>query len=251
MRGVSGVLAPEVIAVFQPVVELRGLSVVGYEALARPSDGSSPEELFAAARAEGRLGEVDRACRTAALDAAAAAGLGAPFALFLNADADALEFDTPELPHGSATLILEITERALTERPETVLRTLTRLRTRGWGVSLDDVGADSRSLATMPLVYPDVIKLDLRLLGERDPGDLARVVTAVARRRSGATRPCSRRALTRRRRWSSHAPSGRRSARGTCWASRRRCPRCCPRWPGRCASRVRVRTSTGRCRSSA
>ena len=98
MRGVSGVLAPEVIAVFQPVVELRGLSVVGYEALARPTDGTSPEELFEAARAEGRLAEVDRACRTAALERRAAAGLGAPFALFLNADADALEIDMPELP---------------------------------------------------------------------------------------------------------------------------------------------------------
>ena len=60
-----------------------------------------------------------------------------------------------------------------------MLRTLTELRTRGWGVSLDDVGADSRSLAVMPLLYPDVIKLDLRLLAERDPVDVARVVTAV------------------------------------------------------------------------
>ncbi len=31
----------------------------------------------------------------------------------------------------------------------------------------------------MPLLYPDVIKLDLRLLAERDPLDVARVVTAV------------------------------------------------------------------------
>ena len=233
MPGVSGVLAPEVVAVFQPVVELRGLGVVGYEALARPSDGSSPEELFAAARAAGQLGEVDRACRTAALDAAAAAGLGAPFALFLNADADALELDLPELPHGSATLILEITEQALTERPEAVLRTLTRLRTRGWGVSLDDVGADSRSLAVMPLVYPDVIKLDLRLLGEREPADLARVVTAVgaeAERRhatvlaEGIDTPATlelARAVGRVAR-----------ARATCSASRRRCPPRC-RSPGR------------------
>jgi hypothetical protein len=60
-----------------------------------------------------------------------------------------------------------------------VLRTLTALRTHGWGVSLDDIGADSRSLALMPLLYPDVIKLDLSLLGERDPADIARVVTAV------------------------------------------------------------------------
>jgi EAL domain-containing protein (putative c-di-GMP-specific phosphodiesterase class I) len=176
---VHGALTSQLVTVFQPIVELRELCVIGYEALARPADGSSPEHLFATARAQGTLGEVDQACRAAALHAAAAAGLGAPFALFLNAEADALEIDTPDLPHGSATLILDVTEHALTQRPEAVLRTLTRLRTRGWGVSLDDVGADSRSLAVMPLVYPDVIKLDLRLLADRSPADLARVVTAV------------------------------------------------------------------------
>ena len=180
-----------VVAAFQPIFDLRDGCVVGYEALARPRDGSSPEELFARARAEGRLGEVDRECRAAALRDAAAAGLGAPFALFLNADAGALELDLPDLPHGGATLIMEITESALTERPEAVLRTLTRLRTRGWGVSLDDVGGDSRSLATMPLLYPDVIKLDLRLLAERDPLDVARVVT---RRRGRGREPARDRA---------------------------------------------------------
>jgi EAL domain-containing protein (putative c-di-GMP-specific phosphodiesterase class I) len=168
-----------VVAAFQPIFDLRDGCVIGYEALARPSDGSSPEEFFALARAEGRLAEVDRACRAAALTEAAAAGLGAPFALFLNADAHVLEHELPDLPRGSATLIMEITETALTEHPEMVLRTLTALRTRGWGVSLDDVGADSRSLAIMPLLYPDVIKLDLRLLAERESIDVARVVTAV------------------------------------------------------------------------
>ncbi len=169
----------DVIPAFQPIFDLRDGSVVGYEALARPRDGSSPEALFAAAREQGRLSEVDRACRAAALRAAAAGGLRAPFALFVNADAGALELELPELPLGGATLVIEITETALTERPEPVLRTLTELRTLGWGVSLDDVGADSRSLALMPLLYPDVIKLDLRLLGEREPADFARVVTAV------------------------------------------------------------------------
>src|ERR1700754_3976344 len=169
----------EVVAAFQPIIDLRDGAVVGYEALARPRAGTSPEQLFARARAEGRLSEVDRACRATALRDAAAAGLGAPFALFLNADAGALELELPDLPLGGATLVMEITESALTERPEAVLRTLTQLRTRGWGVSLDDVGADSRSLAVMPLLYPDVIKLDLKLLAERDPLDVARVVTAV------------------------------------------------------------------------
>lgn len=175
-----GVRAPSVVAVFQPIFDLRDMCVIGYEALARPHDGTPPEELFAQARVDGRLAEVDRACRVAALREAATAGLGAPLALFLNADAGALELELPDLPTGGgATLVIEITESALTQNPETVLRTLTQLRTRGWGVSLDDVGADSRSLATMPLLYPDVIKLDLQLLAQRTPEDVARVVTAV------------------------------------------------------------------------
>ena len=58
--------------VYQPIVDLRDGGVVGYEALARGrgDDGpSSPEALFAAARAHGRVAELDRACREAALDA--------------------------------------------------------------------------------------------------------------------------------------------------------------------------------------
>jgi EAL domain-containing protein (putative c-di-GMP-specific phosphodiesterase class I) len=176
---VTGAHASGAYAAFQPIVDLRDYSVVGYEALARPTDGSSPEAMFAAAREAGTLAEVDRACRTLALEQARTAGLGAPFALFLNADASALEVDMPELPMSGPTLVLEITEQALTERPDVVLRTLAEVRTRGWGVSLDDVGADSRSLATMPLLYPDVIKLDLQRLDERDPVDVARVVTAI------------------------------------------------------------------------
>ncbi len=72
-----------------------------------------------------------------------------------------------------------MTEPALITRPEAMLRVLTRLRSAGWGIALDDVGGDSRSLALMSILYPDVIKLDLRLLGGRARPDVARVVTAV------------------------------------------------------------------------
>ena len=57
-----------------PIVDLRDGSVVGYEALARPVDGSSPSAMFAAAREQGTLAEVDRACRAAALEQAARRG---------------------------------------------------------------------------------------------------------------------------------------------------------------------------------
>jgi EAL domain-containing protein (putative c-di-GMP-specific phosphodiesterase class I) len=168
--------------VYQPIFDLRDGAVVGYEALARGADrngGAAPEELFAAARAQGRVTELDRACREAALRCALDKGLGAPFSLFVNADAGALVEDLPDTPPAGFTLVMEVTERALTERPEPLLRALTRLRTLGWGIALDDVGADSRSLALMPVLYPDVIKLDLRLLRDRSPEDLARIVTAV------------------------------------------------------------------------
>ena len=168
--------------VYQPIFDLRDGSVVGYEALARGRGGNglaSPEALFAAAREHGRVAELDRACREAALAGAVDGGLGAPFCLFVNADARALEDDLPGTPRAGFTLVMEVTERALTERPEPLLRALTELRRLGWGVALDDVGADSRSLALMPVLYPDVIKLDLRLLDDREPDDVARIVTAV------------------------------------------------------------------------
>src|SRR3954464_13579415 len=150
-----------VVAAFQPIIDLRDGCVVGYEALARPRDGSSPEQLFARARAEGRLSEVDRECRAAALRDAAAAGLGAPFALFLNADAGALELDLPDLPHGSATLIMALGASALTERPESVLRTLTRLRLRGPGHARARIVA-GRCRRRLALVGDDAAALSRR-----------------------------------------------------------------------------------------
>jgi EAL domain-containing protein (putative c-di-GMP-specific phosphodiesterase class I) len=168
--------------VFQPIVDLRDGSVVGYEALLR--NGSEESELhmaapmLAAARREDSVAALDHAARDAAIVTAARAGLAAPFCLFVNTDATSLERDVP-LPDSSLTLLMDVTEQALIERPEEVLRTLTELRTRGWGVALDDVGADSRSLALTSVLYPDVIKLDLRLLDERSPEDAARIVMAV------------------------------------------------------------------------
>ena len=64
-------------------------------------------------------------------------------------------------------------------RPDVLLRALTQFRAQGWGVALENVGADSRSLALMSLLYPDVIKLDLRRLQQRSPEDIARIVGAV------------------------------------------------------------------------
>jgi EAL domain-containing protein (putative c-di-GMP-specific phosphodiesterase class I) len=167
--------------VYQPVVDLRDGRVVGYEALVRGGPDTphgSPAELFALARAEDVVAEFDAACRAAAVrgfdhDAST------PFVLFLNAAAETLGDAAEVVAPARHTIVIEITEGALVARPDVLLRALTQFRSQGWGVALENVGADSRSLALMSLLYPDVIKLDLRRLQQRSPEDIARIVGAV------------------------------------------------------------------------
>ncbi|GAB3353366.1 hypothetical protein GCM10027300_19740 [Modestobacter lapidis] len=173
---------------FQPIVEIDTGSVVAYEALARGPEGPfrSPDALFAAARAAGLLAELDAACRAAALRGAVQQGLLAPLTVFVNVEPEVLD-DAPlaELARsvagvpGNLRVVLEITERALAARPAELLRTVDRVREFGWAIALDDVGADSLSLAFMPLLRPDVVKLDLRLVQERPGPAIAEIMNAV------------------------------------------------------------------------
>ncbi|MCW2510331.1 MAG: hypothetical protein JWP68_3479 [Modestobacter sp.] len=177
-----------VTSLFQPIVELDTGRVVAYEALARGPEGPlfAPDALFAAARAAGCLTELDQACRAAALRGAVQQGLLAPLTVFVNVEPDALDdaplatlFDRADQFPDDLRVVLEITERALAARPAELLRTVARVRELGWAVALDDVGAESLSLAFMPLLRPDVVKLDLRLVQERPGPAIAEIMNAV------------------------------------------------------------------------
>ena len=166
-------LATGLRTVYQPIVTLEDGAVVGYEALTRGPAGSdleSPLALFAAAQQAGRVVELDRACRQAAVARACAAGLRAPATLFFNAEPEALATGEPILTGrrpGDGTsphLCIEITERALAAHPAALLAHVERLRGDGYLIAVDDVGIDERSLALLPLLRPDVIKLDLSLI---------------------------------------------------------------------------------------
>ncbi|HTI32558.1 MAG TPA: EAL domain-containing protein, partial [Miltoncostaea sp.] len=132
-----------------------------------------------------RVGELDRACQLAAIAGARRAGLRAP--LFVNVEPDgitAASLDglarTAAVAGGEVPLVLEITERALTARPAELIDLLARARAAGWGIALDDVGTDPRSLALLPVVRPDVVKLDRALLQERPTPEAAGTITAIA-----------------------------------------------------------------------
>ena len=76
-------------------------------------------------------------------------------------------------------VILELTERDLVRRPADVLGAVYAARANGWGVALDDVGAHPDSLALMPLVRPDVVKLDMALVQGRQTTEVGRIASAV------------------------------------------------------------------------
>jgi EAL domain-containing protein (putative c-di-GMP-specific phosphodiesterase class I) len=179
-------------AAYQPVVSLETGQVLGYEALAR--GGRTPDELLADARDKGCIGELDWACRAAALTGALDAGLGSTLTLLVNVEPDTDGVVPDELAELVARaerelrVVLEITERAVVQRPSELLRVVDWARARDWGVALDDVGQDPASLALMPFLEPDLVKLDLHLVQQRPSPDIGSVMSAVAAQaeRSGA-----------------------------------------------------------------
>lgn len=176
-------------AVYQPIVRLSDRRPVGYEALARGPQGTElerPDLLFAAAAVEG-LGDIlDWECWRNSLRGALDSRLGNGAALFVNVEPSSAGSWVPEaedellaraLDHFP--LVVELTERALTQAPTELMSLVDDLRERGVRIALDDVGTDPRSLALMPFVRPDVIKLDLKLMQGRPSPAIAEVVQAV------------------------------------------------------------------------
>jgi diguanylate cyclase (GGDEF)-like protein/PAS domain S-box-containing protein len=176
-------------AVFQPIVTIATDEIVAYEALSRGPAGSileRPDRLFAAAHHAGRLEELDWLCRIRAVAAAMDARLGRDVALFVNCEPSAVGSPCPpeHLPtwaraQDQLELVLEITERAVTDRPAELSRLVGEHRAAGRGIALDDLGADVRSLALLPFIEPDVIKLDLRLVQDRPSTEQAAIVSAL------------------------------------------------------------------------
>jgi EAL domain-containing protein (putative c-di-GMP-specific phosphodiesterase class I) len=185
----GAVIASGLRSVYQPIVDLDTGTTVGYEALARGPIGSpleSPGALFEAARRQDRLDELDRGCWGTALRGALDANLRPPMALFVNVEPEAMGIGLP----SASTVVLrealerlnvffEVTERSLTERPAQLLDTVARMRRAGFGIALDDVGADRRSLALLPLLRPDVIKLDRSLIQSHPTLESGRVMNGV------------------------------------------------------------------------
>ncbi|MCS5713582.1 EAL domain-containing protein [Herbiconiux sp. CPCC 205716] len=169
---------------FQPIVEIASGRVVAHEALSRFADGGgavAPDVAFAEAYASGRIERVDADCLERAVDAAGGLGGRDAHELFLNVEPPTLwRSELPAALRHGLPVTIEITERALARDTGRLLGAIRRLRELGHAIAVDDLGAEPATLALLPLIAPDVIKLDMALIRERPDRNAARIMTAIA-----------------------------------------------------------------------
>lgn len=175
---------------YQPIFDCRDGRVVGMEALARWSpDGiewQAPGEFLAIADATGRTGELTRLVLARTLAECRPWETGLEVSINLAARdvvregmADAIAAIVEDAGANPASVMLEVTERALQIDPRRAAAQLAAFRDRGFRIALDDFGAGWSSLSQLRDLPLDRIKLDRALVGalSSDPG--ARAVTGM------------------------------------------------------------------------
>jgi EAL domain-containing protein (putative c-di-GMP-specific phosphodiesterase class I) len=151
--------------VFQPIVRLDSLEVIGVEALSRFEGGpSTPDRWFHEAASVGRGAELE----VASLGLAAAAIPQLPGNVYLSVNASPAlitAWGRREIPDTIPLdrVVLEITEHEQIDDYDKLMETLVPLRARGLRIAIDDAGAGYSSFRHILLIKPDVIKLDISI----------------------------------------------------------------------------------------
>lgn len=160
----------------QPVVDIKGGRILGYEALSRGPEGSpleTPDRLFSVGRQSNLLFSLERVCRRKAL-LAKSRFLGSQQSLFLNVDpqvvhearhqADITKEVVTTLGIDPGEVVLELTERTAISDYVAFARALEHYTQHGFRVAVDDVGAGYSNLRLIAEVKPDFIKVDMSLV---------------------------------------------------------------------------------------
>ena len=167
----------------QPLVECESGRVAGYEAVHRvvgESTLADPVAFTEAVADHPDAGELDSLRRRSALEAVAALGFGHADYTRVFLDAAAESFGSlPDDDWLRERLVLQLDALRVLTHPATSLRVAEQARRQGWTVALRAVGATPATLATLPLLDPEVVRLDGSVLGSRDLRHQADVFAAV------------------------------------------------------------------------
>ncbi|MDK1375799.1 MULTISPECIES: EAL domain-containing protein [unclassified Sinorhizobium] len=167
----NAIIADQVDVHFQPIVDLRSDSVVGFEALARWCDADlgyvSPSIFVPLAEERGFI----EALAETLLRKAAQAALSWPKELFLSFNLSSAQLMDPATSSRLLSIIhqvgfdprrleLEITETAVMADADVAQKIVSELRAAGVRVSLDDFGTGQSSLGRLRDFSFDKVKID-------------------------------------------------------------------------------------------
>lgn len=171
------IIADDVQVHFQPIVNLRDRTLVGFEALARWRDAElgtvSPADFIPLAEERGFIDALTEVL----LKKAAQAALSWPRELFLSFNLSSAQLMDPATSfHILSTLNragldprrleLEITETAMMSDPDTAQKIVHELRAVGVRISLDDFGTGQSSLGRLRDFTFDKVKIDRSFVSE-------------------------------------------------------------------------------------
>jgi EAL domain-containing protein (putative c-di-GMP-specific phosphodiesterase class I) len=172
---------------FQPIVDARSHRTIAYEALARTTEPTIPHAgaFVEAAERLGRLHDFGRRVRAVA---AARFGPAEPTALlFVNlhaADLNDPDLFDPEAPLSkmASRVVCELTERAAIDSVHDARMRTTKLRSMGFRLAVDDLGAGYAGLTSFATLEPDIVKLDMSLVSGIDQSPVReRIVQSITR----------------------------------------------------------------------
>ncbi|MCI0526569.1 MAG: EAL domain-containing protein, partial [Nitrospira sp.] len=144
--------------VFQPIVDLRSNTVLGYEALSRDPQGKlSILELFKRYQAVGQLSELKCLCFKLQMKTAQQAGLKK---VFINVDFGLLNQLESVLKPTDMEVILEISELEALHDIDHRLMIAQKWHEKGFKFAIDDFGAGFVSLPFIARLIPEYIKID-------------------------------------------------------------------------------------------
>lgn len=159
--------------VYQPIVDVGPRTIVGYEALMRGDEPAlpNPPAILEAAERLGRLHDVGRRVRELVPRSAETA----PPDTLLFVNLHAVDLMDPALFDKSAPLaaiasrvVFEVTERASLDHVPDARAVTARLRSMGYRIAIDDLGAGYAGLTSFAQLEPDFVKLDMSLVRDID-----------------------------------------------------------------------------------
>lgn len=157
--------------VFQPIFDVKNLTILGYEALTRgPKDTKfeSPDRLFYYATKFGLLSELEILCRDKAIKLFSHLSLNG--LLFLNVSPMVLL--NKNHPQGKTKrfieqagikcddIVIELSEKYPTPNDNALCDALNKYKNFGFNVAIDDLGVGYSGLKLWSQLQPDIVKID-------------------------------------------------------------------------------------------